>query len=58
MKSHLTKPHHSYNNLDLGHKPAIHEVNDPGRRYALYEASRRMLEFEFKLEATTTSYPF
>ena len=21
MKSHLTKPHHLYNNLDLGHTP-------------------------------------
>ena len=29
MKSHLTKPHHSYNNLNLGHTPAIYEVNDP-----------------------------
>jgi hypothetical protein len=30
MKSHLTKPHHSYNHLDHGHTPAIYEVNDPG----------------------------
>ena len=26
MKSHLKKPHHSYNNLDLGHTPTICEV--------------------------------
>ena len=30
MRSHLTKPHHSYNHPDLGHTPAIHEVTDPG----------------------------
>ena len=30
MKSLLTKPHHSYNNLDLWHTPAVHEVNDSG----------------------------
>jgi len=30
MKSLLTKPHHSYKNLDLWHTPAIHEVNDSG----------------------------
>ena len=29
MKSHLTKPHHSYNNLDLGHTPAIYEGQRP-----------------------------
>ena len=29
MKSHLTEPHQSYNNLDLGHAPAIYEVTDP-----------------------------
>ncbi|NOR46693.1 MAG: hypothetical protein GQ533_01405 [Methanosarcinaceae archaeon] len=26
MKSYLTKPHYSYNHLDLGHTPAIYEV--------------------------------
>ena len=26
MKSHVTKAHHSYNHLDLGDTPAIHEA--------------------------------
>ena len=44
MKSLLTKPHHLYNNLDLGHTPAIYEVTDPGFRFALSVESPGCIE--------------